>query len=48
VLRLDGHSNSEIAGPALDPSGRRLYFSSQRGANGIGIGTTYEVTGPFA
>ncbi|HEX2486854.1 MAG TPA: alkaline phosphatase PhoX [Myxococcota bacterium] len=47
VLRLDGHSNSEITGPALDPSGGRLYFSSQRGANGIGIGTTYEVTGPF-
>jgi secreted PhoX family phosphatase len=47
VLRIDGHSNSEIAGPALDPSGTRLYFSSQRGANGIGIGMTYEVTGPF-
>ncbi len=38
------HRGSEIAGPAMDPSGRRLYFSSQRG-NGRGI--TFEVTGPF-
>lgn len=44
LLRLDGQAGSEITGPAFDPSGTRLYFSSQR-ANRIGI--TYEVTGPF-
>jgi uncharacterized protein len=45
-LKLTGaqHTRSEITGPALDPSGRRLYFSSQRG---FGRGVTYEVTGPF-
>jgi hypothetical protein len=26
---------------------RRLYFSSQRGQNGNGIGVTFEVSGPF-
>ncbi|MGH2760396.1 MAG: alkaline phosphatase PhoX [Actinomycetota bacterium] len=45
-LKLTGlqHTASEIAGPALDPSGHRLYFSSQRG---YGRGVTFEVTGPF-
>jgi uncharacterized protein len=45
-LKLTGaaHSGSEITGPALDPSGKRLYFSSQRG-NGRGM--TFEVSGPF-
>ncbi len=45
-LKLTGdmHTGSEIAGPALDPSGKRLYFSSQRG---LARGVTYEVTGPF-
>ncbi len=38
------HFASEITGPALDPAGRRLYFSSQRG---YGRGVTFEVTGPF-
>jgi secreted PhoX family phosphatase len=45
VLRVEGHGGSEITGPALDPSGRRLYFSSQRGSDGAGV--TFEVTGPF-
>lgn len=46
VVQVTGQSNTEVTGPALDPSGTRLYFSSQRGGpNGIGI--TYEVTGPF-
>lgn len=40
-MRL-GVSGSEITGPAFDPSGTRLYFSSQRNP-----GRTYEVTGPF-
>lgn len=35
---------TEIAGVIFDPSGRRLYFSSQRA---LGAGITYEVTGPF-
>lgn len=44
VLRVLGQDGSELTGPAFDPSGRRLYFSSQR-ADGVGI--TYEVSGPF-
>jgi secreted PhoX family phosphatase len=40
-LRL-GVSGSEITGPAFDPSGTRLYFSSQDNP-----GRTYEVTGRF-
>jgi secreted PhoX family phosphatase len=46
VMRLTGgaHSGSEIAGPAFDPSGTRLYFSSQRGDD---RGVTFEVRGPF-
>ena len=39
-------ADSEITGPAFDPWGRRLYFSSQR-AGSLGIGLTYEVSGPF-
>ena len=31
ILQVIGHIGSEIAGPAFDPSGTRLYFSSQRG-----------------
>lgn len=45
-IRVDGHHDSEITGPAFDPSGTRLYFSSQRGASGWGV--TYEVAGPWA
>jgi secreted PhoX family phosphatase len=47
-LALTGTMESEIAGPAFDPSGRRLYFSSQRGTReGLpGPGLTFEVTGP--
>ena len=44
LLRVVGQEGTELAGPAFDPSGRRLYFSSQR-ADGVGI--TYEVSGPF-
>jgi secreted PhoX family phosphatase len=47
-LRLNGHSSSEIAGPAFNPAGNRLYFSSQRGSTGSSSnGVTYCVTGPF-
>jgi secreted PhoX family phosphatase len=45
-LRVVGQDRSELTGPAFDPSGTRLYLSSQRGTGGAGI--TYEVTGPFA
>lgn len=45
VLRCsDAHAGSELAGAAFDPSGSRLYLSSQRMGGG---GVTYEVTGPF-
>ena len=46
IVRIKGHGKSEITGPAFDPSGTRLYFSSQRGKNNFN-GITYEVTGPF-
>ncbi|MGQ0631165.1 MAG: alkaline phosphatase PhoX [Sporichthyaceae bacterium] len=47
-LRLVGHADSELTGPAFSPDGRRLYFSSQRGARGEDEdGYTFEVTGPF-
>ena len=35
-LQVVGQIGSEIAGPAFDPSGTRLYFSSQRGRGGLG------------
>lgn len=47
-LRITGQSRSEICGPAFNPAGDRLYFSSQRGTSGSSSGgITYEVTGPF-
>lgn len=49
-LRIVGHGQSEITGPAFSPDGTRLYFSSQRGQSGFIAGTdgfTFEVTGPF-
>jgi secreted PhoX family phosphatase len=47
-LRIVGHGGSEITGPAFNPAGDRLYFSSQRGTSGSSDGgITYEVTGPF-
>ncbi|GAA0931903.1 alkaline phosphatase PhoX [Nonomuraea longicatena] len=47
-LRLTGHDESTLTGPAFSPDGSRLYFSSQRGRSGTGTdGHTFEVTGPF-
>ena len=47
-LRITGQRRSEICGPAFNPAGDRLYFSSQRGTSGSSSGgITYEVTGPF-
>ncbi len=40
-MRVIGQDGSEITGVAFDPSGTRMYLSSQR------PGTTYEITGPF-
>lgn len=39
-----GEAISEVTGPVFDPSGTRLYFSSQRA---FGLGQVYEITGPF-
>ncbi|MEC9375935.1 MAG: alkaline phosphatase PhoX [Pseudomonadota bacterium] len=57
LFKLLGHEvlgyTGEIAGPAFDPSGTRLYFSSQRGVeadylnSSKPIGVTYEISGPF-
>jgi len=46
LIRIVGQKDSEITGPAFDPSGKRLYFNSQRGKKNQ-RGITYEVTGPF-
>lgn len=47
-LRVTGQSSSEICGPAFNPAGNRLYFSSQRGTSGSSSGgITYEISGPF-
>ncbi|MEZ4231315.1 MAG: DUF839 domain-containing protein [Polyangiaceae bacterium] len=48
LLQVVGHPESEITGLAFDPSGTRLYFSSQRGAlDNNDDGYTFEVSGPF-
>lgn len=45
LLQILGHERSEITGPAFDPFHRRLYFSSQRGSEGVNSnGITYEVS----
>ncbi len=47
VLRYPGNESSELTGLAFDPSGQRLYLSSQRGPAPTGPGVTFEITGPF-
>ncbi len=47
LLRVENQNTSEITGPAFNPWGDRLYFSSQRGNPDTPGGTTYEITGPF-
>jgi hypothetical protein len=46
MVQIVNHGDSEVTGPAFDPSGTRLYFSSQRGESGV-TGVTYEISGPF-
>lgn len=49
IVQVVGHAGSELAGPAFDPSGTRLYFSSQRGPHGgVDEGITFEIRGPFS
>jgi secreted PhoX family phosphatase len=43
VVQVTGVDGSEMTGPAFDPSGTRLYFSSQRNP-----GRTYEVKGNWS
>ena len=46
LLQIAGHNYSEVAGLAFSPDGKRLYFSSQRGATGRSEnGVTYEISG---
>lgn len=49
-LELVNHPGSELTGACFNPTGDRMYFSSQRGDLNLpplGLGVTYEVTGPF-
>lgn len=44
------HANSELTGPVFDPTGSRLYFSSQRAklaGETAAAGIIYEIRGPF-
>ena len=44
------HAGSELTGVTFDPSGSRMYFSSQRAfgtGEQLGPGAVYEVSGPF-
>ena len=44
LVQINGQDRSEITGPAFSPDGKRLYFSSQRGATGSSDdGITYEL-----
>jgi secreted PhoX family phosphatase len=45
LMQIVGQDHSEVTGPAFDPSGTRLYFSSQRAVDANGI--TYVIEGPF-
>lgn len=45
VVRFEGNTDSEVAGPAFSPDGRHLYVSSQRGVDGRGL--TVRITGPW-
>ncbi len=45
LLQIVNQDQSEICGPAFDPSFQRMYFSSQKGFTGQGAdGITYEIS----
>lgn len=45
IVQVVGHPQSEMVGPAFDPSHQRLYFSSQRGSLGRSSGgITFEIS----
>ena len=47
LLQITGQDQSEVAGIAFSPDGRRMYFTSDRGApNSVGLGITYELLLP--
>ncbi|NRA66544.1 MAG: DUF839 domain-containing protein [Pseudobacteriovorax sp.] len=46
LVQVEGQGFSELAGIAITPDNKRLYFSSQRGGRRRG-GLTYELTGDF-
>jgi hypothetical protein len=49
-VSVEGHSGSELTGPAFDPTGSRLYFTSQRAkfpGESAAAGIIYEISGPF-
>ncbi len=48
LLQVVGQDDSELCGPAFNPTYTRLYFSSQNGFTKEGPGITYEISGPFA
>ncbi|MDP1929902.1 MAG: DUF839 domain-containing protein [Gammaproteobacteria bacterium] len=48
LVQVVGQDESELCGPAFDPTYTRLYFSSQTGFSENGPGITYEIVGPFA
>lgn len=48
LVELPEHLDSEITGLTFDPTGERLYFSSQRGNTGLGEnGISLEILGDF-
>ena len=50
LLRITGQDESEVCGVVFDPSGTRMYCTSQRGggvAGAPGPGIVYEISGPF-
>jgi len=48
LVNVIGQRDSEICGPAFNPGGERLYFSSQNGPAGDHTdGRIYEMRGPF-
>ena len=50
LLRITGQDQSEVCGVVFNPSGTRMYCTSQRGGGVAGVpgaGIVYEISGPF-